>query len=129
MRVTDANPDALAPWGVVYPGAGSDLTGYLFVPGGDGPFPAMIVNPGSGGFAPAVRKVAREPNRFDSAAFLPVRRGYQDNPAPTGAPASPWRTAAPPGGGYSGRSAGLLSTRRCRAFSALSAGACPGVPN
>lgn len=93
--MTAADLTALARWRVTYPSANRDLAGYLFVPGGDGPFPTMIVNHGSGGFRPTIREVAKEFNRLGYAAFLPVRRGYHDNPGPhwrsylTSAEASP----------------------------------------
>lgn len=78
----DTDLTALARWRVTYPSADRDLAGYLFVPSGDGPFPTMIVNHGSAGFAPIVRDVAAEANRCGYAAFLPVRRGYHENPGP-----------------------------------------------
>ena len=42
-------PESLAPWHVTYPSAGRNLAGYLFVPPGDGPFPALVINHGSPG--------------------------------------------------------------------------------
>jgi carboxymethylenebutenolidase len=72
----------LAPMRVSYPSAGRELAGYLFRPAGAGPFPAMLVNHGSGGLGPRLGRVAGEVNRFGYAAFLPVRRGYNENPGP-----------------------------------------------
>lgn len=78
----DVDLRALAPWAVTYASAGRDLVGYWFVPEGHGPKPALIVNHGSGGFRPTIRAVAEEFNRLGYAAFLPVRRGYHENPGP-----------------------------------------------
>lgn len=91
----DADLSALAPWAVTYPSAGRDLAGFWFVPEGGERKGALIVNHGSGGFRPTIREVAEEFNRLGYAAFLPVRRGYHDNPGPhwrshlTAAEASP----------------------------------------
>ena len=78
--------DVLAPWRVTYPSDGRDLAGYLFVPPGDGPFPALVINHGSPGLcSPRVDPInglAEAMNRLGYAAFFPVRRGYDDNPGP-----------------------------------------------
>ncbi len=78
--------DMLAPWRVTYPSAGRDLTGYLFVPPGEGPFPALVINHGSQGLPPAssawIKEVASAMHRIGHAVCFPVRRGYDDNPGP-----------------------------------------------
>lgn len=79
-------PDVLVPWQVTYPSAGRDLAGYLFVPPGDGPFPALVINHGSPGIrsprVDPINDLAEAMNRLGYVAFFPVRRGYDDNPGP-----------------------------------------------
>ncbi len=84
--MTEADLGALAEWMVAYPSAGRDLAGYLFVPEGAGPFPAMVINHGSAGLRPNMRGVGDAFTAMGYAAFVPVRRGYHDNPGPN------WRT-------------------------------------
>ncbi len=84
--MTEADLGALAAWTVSYPSAGRTLAGYLFVPEGEGPFPAMVVNHGSAGLRPNMRDVGEAFTAMRYAAFVPVRRGYHGNPGPN------WRT-------------------------------------
>ncbi len=73
---------SLACWRVSYPSASRELGGYLFIPDGDGPFPAMVINHGSNGLTRWFERVAKALNEMGYAAFVPIRRGYSGNPGP-----------------------------------------------
>lgn len=90
---------ALAEWEVAYPSEERDLAGYLFMPVGEGPFAAMVINHGSAGLTPVMRGVAEAFTAMGYAAFIAVRRGYHDNPGPN------WRShlSAPEGSDEWGR--------------------------
>jgi dienelactone hydrolase len=79
----------IVPEEVRFPSAGRDLAGFLFRPPGEGPFPLMVTNHGSGVFQgtqdlcrPGVAAVLMG---WGVASFLPHRRGYGNSPG------TPWR--------------------------------------
>ena len=80
---------SLAPVEVTFKSAGLDLAGFLFLPPGEGPFPAMVINHGS-----TIQQGSPELCRPGIAALLlswgvaclmPNRRGYGNSPG------TPWR--------------------------------------
>lgn len=84
MGPVDLTDVPIVPRKVTFPSAGRDLVGYLFLPPGEGPFPLMITNHGSG-----IDKGTFDVSRPGGAAllmswgiasFLPHRRGYGDSP-------------------------------------------------
>lgn len=85
-RGLDQTLESLEARRVTYPSAGRELAGYLFVPPGDGPFPALVINHGSNGLPPAsnawIKDVASAMHQFGYVTFFPVRRGYDENPGP-----------------------------------------------
>ena len=64
---------------VTYPSDGHELAGYLLLPDGDGPFPALMFNHGSGGLVPEVISGLKELSRLGYAVFSPMRRGHNSN--------------------------------------------------
>lgn len=80
---------SLAPREVTFASAGLDLAGFLFVPPGDGPFPAMVINHGStihqGSEEPCRPGIAALLNSWGVACLMPNRRGYGNSPG------TPWR--------------------------------------
>ncbi len=67
---------------VTYPSDGRELAGYLLLPDGEGPFPALMFNHGSGGLVPEVISGLRELVGLGYAVFAPTRRGLNGNPGP-----------------------------------------------
>ena len=69
--------------------AGLDLAGFLFLPPGEGPFPAMVINHGSsiqqGSDEPCRPGIAALLNSWGIACLMPNRRGYGNSPG------VPWR--------------------------------------
>jgi dienelactone hydrolase len=70
----------LDPWKVSYPSDGRELAGYFFPTEGDEPGPAIVVNHGSAGASRKMGNVVNELHRMGYAVFLPIRRGFHDNP-------------------------------------------------
>ena len=75
---------SLAPQEHTFPSASAELTGFLYVPPGDGQFPCMILNhgseiePGSSDISkPAVASVLLS---WGIACFFPNRWGYRNSP-------------------------------------------------
>lgn len=79
----------IVPTIATFPGARSPLTGYLFLPPGDGPFPCMLANHGSaleqGSTDRCKPGVAALLMSWGIASFHPHRWGYGDSPG------TPWR--------------------------------------
>ncbi len=103
------------------------LAGFLFLPPGEGPFPGMVANHGSGvhqGTTDRCRpSVAAWLLSLGIACFLPHRWGYGDSPG------IPWRqevTAEPGTGAYDLQLAGRLSREADDVAAAL--GFLQGVP-
>jgi carboxymethylenebutenolidase len=68
---------------VTLPGpGGSTLGGYLYVPDGDGPFPAVLWNHGSERYPGWQPDLARFYRRNGFAFFVPHRRGHGRSPGP-----------------------------------------------
>ncbi|MGE0005183.1 MAG: alpha/beta hydrolase family protein [Parvibaculaceae bacterium] len=76
----------VAPREIGFSNAGYELKGYLFLPPGEGPFPAMICNHGSGidkGTFDVCRPgAAALLASWGIASFLPHRRGYGNSTGP-----------------------------------------------
>jgi dienelactone hydrolase len=88
----DLAGQAIVPREVTFPSAGRELKGYLFLPPGDGPFPLMICNHGSG-IDQGTLDVSRPGTAsvlmsWGIASFLPHRHGYGNSPG------RPWRDEA-----------------------------------
>lgn len=86
----DLHNHPIIPREATFMGAGRALKGYLFLPPGDGPFPCMICNHGSG-IEQGSLDISRPGNgallmSWGIASFLPHRRGYGNSPGPA------WRT-------------------------------------
>jgi dienelactone hydrolase len=86
MRATEIDEIALVPREITFESAGHSLKGYLWMPPGDGPFPCLITNHGSG-----IDKGSLDVSRPGTAAllmswgiasFLPHRRGYGNSTGP-----------------------------------------------
>ncbi len=86
MRPTDIAGHPLVPREIAFPSGGRELKGYFFTPPGDGPFPCLVCNHGSG-----IDKDTLDVSRPGAAAvlmawgiasFLPHRRGYGNSPGP-----------------------------------------------
>lgn len=80
----DLSGAPLVPREVAFPSAGRMLNGYLFLPPGDGPFPLMICNHGSG-IDKGTLDVSRPGTAsvlmsWGIASFLPHRHGYGNSP-------------------------------------------------
>ncbi len=80
---------SLVPREITFPSAGLDLAGFLFLPPGEGPFPAMVINHGSsiqqGSDEPSRPGIAALLNAWGIACLMPNRRGYGNSPG------VPWR--------------------------------------
>ncbi len=79
----------IVPREVRFRSAALELAGFLYLPPGDGPFPCMITNHGSGVFQGTQDicrpTVAATLMSWGVASFLPHRRGYGNSPG------TPWR--------------------------------------
>jgi dienelactone hydrolase len=93
MRPIDLEGHAIVPREIAFPSNGRELKGYFFAPPGEGPFPCLVCNHGSG-----IDKGTLDISRPGSAAvlaawgiasFLPHRRGYGNSPGPA------WREEVP----------------------------------
>lgn len=67
---------------MTYQSDGRELAAYLLLPEGDGPFPALMFNHGSGGLVPEVITGLKELVRLGYAVLSPMRRGHNGNPGP-----------------------------------------------
>jgi dienelactone hydrolase len=86
MRPTGLRDQAIVPREIAFMSAGRELKGYLFLPPGEGPFPCLICNHGSG-IEQGSLDVSRPGNgallmSWGIASFLPHRRGYGNSPGP-----------------------------------------------
>jgi dienelactone hydrolase len=74
---------------VTFESAGLKLAAFLFLPPGDGPFPAMVINHGStihqGSEEPCRPGIAALLNSWGIACLMPNRHGYGNSPG------TPWR--------------------------------------
>jgi dienelactone hydrolase len=86
MRPVDLHGLPIVPREIRFRSDGRELVGYLYLPPGDGPFPCMIRNHGSG-----INQGTLDVSRPEGAAllmswgiasFLPHRRGYGNSPGP-----------------------------------------------
>lgn len=86
MQPVDLYGRAIVPREVKFASAGRELAGYLYLPPGDGPFPCLIRNHGSG-----IQQGTLDVSRPEGAAllmswgiasFLPHRHGYGNSPGP-----------------------------------------------
>jgi dienelactone hydrolase len=89
----DLSGRPLVPREETFASGGFELKGYLYLPPGPGPWPAMVYNHGSGvdqGSADIVQPgVAARLLSWGVACFMPHRRGYGNSPGPT------WRAECP----------------------------------
>lgn len=89
LRPVPLDDVAIAPEEVEFPSGDRTLKGYLYLPPGPAPHPAMVMNHGSGivqGTTEVCRPgVAAFLMAHGIAAFLPHRRGYGNSPG------TPWR--------------------------------------
>jgi dienelactone hydrolase len=67
---------------VSFPAAGGALNGFLYVPAGQGPFPAILWNHGSERRPGAQQELAEFYNSHGFVFFLPHRRGQGRSPGP-----------------------------------------------
>jgi dienelactone hydrolase len=86
MRLVDLEDLAIVPREMTFQSAGRTLHGFLFLPPGQGPFPCLVCNHGSG-IEPGSLDVSRPGTaaRFLSwgiASFIPHRHGYGRSPGP-----------------------------------------------
>lgn len=86
LQPTGLRGHAIVPREIAFPSAGRELKGYLYLPPGDGPFPCMVCNHGSG-IDRGTLDVSRPGNgallmSWGVASFLPHRRGYGNSPGP-----------------------------------------------
>jgi dienelactone hydrolase len=86
LRDTPLDGHPMVPREIAFASGGHSLTGYLHLPPGEGPFPLMITNHGSG-----IDKGTEDVSRPGTAAvlaawgvasFLPHRRGYGNSSGP-----------------------------------------------
>ncbi|MHA1566386.1 MAG: alpha/beta hydrolase family protein [Alphaproteobacteria bacterium] len=79
----------IVPREVTFRSGSLDLAGFLYLPPGEGPFPCMVTNHGSGVFQGTQDicrpTVAATLMSWGIASFLPHRRGYGNSPG------TPWR--------------------------------------
>lgn len=84
MRAIDIADHPVVPREIAFESGGLRLVGYLFLPPGEGPFPCLVCNHGSG-----IDKGTLDVSRPGTAAllmswgiasFLPHRRGYGNSP-------------------------------------------------
>jgi dienelactone hydrolase len=84
LHDVDLRGVAIAPREVRFVSGEHELAGYLFLPPGDGPFPCMVVNHGSGvdqGSWDICRPAtAATLMSWGVASFMPHRRGYGNSP-------------------------------------------------
>ncbi|MBC8793195.1 MAG: hypothetical protein C6Y20_16465 [Tagaea sp. CACIAM 22H2] len=89
MRPTSLHALPIVPREIKFKSDGRELAGYLYLPPGDGPFPCMVLNHGSGinqGTLDVSRPgTASTLMSWGIASFLPHRRGYGNSPG------APWR--------------------------------------
>ncbi|MBA2677382.1 MAG: prolyl oligopeptidase family serine peptidase [Ktedonobacteraceae bacterium] len=80
------------PFVVTYPSASYALRGYLLLPIGQGPFPAVIFQHGSAGLLPSNKQGIEALRRMGYAVFVALRRGHNGNPGPhwLSLVSSPW---------------------------------------
>jgi dienelactone hydrolase len=92
LRQVDLKGVPIVPRAVTFSSGELELAGYLYLPPGDGPFPCMIVNHGSGidrGTWDVCRPgMAATLMSWGIAVFMPHRRGYGNSPGPS------WREEA-----------------------------------
>jgi dienelactone hydrolase len=86
MRATDIANYPIVPREITFSSTGRELKGYLFLPPGNGPFPCLICNHGSG-IEQGTLDVSRPGTaatlmEWGIASFLPHRRGYGNSPGP-----------------------------------------------
>src|SRR5262245_15153219 len=62
---------------VAFPSGGMTLKGYLNVPDGAGPFPALLWNHGSEPFPRRQHELAHYYNSRGYVFFIPIRRGHR----------------------------------------------------
>lgn len=89
------SPDDLSfwePFAVTYASADYILRGYLLLPEGQEPFPAVIFQHGSAGLLPSNRPGIEALRKMGYAVFVALRRGHNDNPGPNwlSIVTSPW---------------------------------------
>jgi carboxymethylenebutenolidase len=84
------------PFAITYNSDGNTLRGYLLLPEGQGPFPAVIFQHGSAGFMPSNRPGIEALQRMGYAVFIALRRGHNGNSGPNwlSLVASPWGSPA-----------------------------------
>lgn len=89
LRRTSLDGRPVVPREITFQSGGLTLTGYLYLPPGEGPFPCMVTNHGSGihqGTTDVCRPgTAAVLMSWGIASFLPHRRGYGNSPG------TPWR--------------------------------------
>lgn len=89
LRRVSLENQPIVPQEITFQSGDLTLTGFLYLPPGDGPFPCMITNHGSGinqGTTDQCRPgTAAVLMSWGIASFLPHRRGYGNSPG------SPWR--------------------------------------
>lgn len=89
LRQTSLENHAVVPREITFRSGDLTLTGYLYLPPGDGPFPCMVTNHGSSihqGTTDVCRPgTAAVLMSWGLASFLPHRRGYGNSPG------RPWR--------------------------------------
>jgi dienelactone hydrolase len=88
MRPTALGGLPIVPKRVTFASQGRELAGYLWLPPGEGPFPCLVTNHGSGidrdtwdVSRPGTAMLLME---WGIASFLPHRHGYGDSPGPAG---------------------------------------------
>jgi dienelactone hydrolase len=89
LAARDIDGHSLVPREVTFKSAGLDLAGFLFLPPGEGPFPAMVINHGSsieqGSQEVSAPGIAALLASWGVASLMPNRRGYGNSPG------TPWR--------------------------------------
>ena len=93
MRPTPLGGRAVAPREIAFASGGHRLKGYLHLPAGDGPFPCLVTNHGSG-IDKGTQDISRPGTAsllmsWGIASFLPHRRGYGQSEGPG------WREEVP----------------------------------
>ncbi len=81
MNTPDSNElSFFDPFTITYPSDGATLQGYLLLPEGPGPFPAVIFQHGSSGLLPSNRAGVEALRQMGYAVFVALRRGHNGNP-------------------------------------------------
>jgi dienelactone hydrolase len=80
MPATAQNLAPYEKWRTSYLGDGRELAGFWLLPEGEGPFPAAVFNHGSDGLLPASMPGVLALRDMGYAAFLPIRRGHNEQP-------------------------------------------------